>query len=957
VRRVADAMAPLRGAVLKPLVARVRGDRVYQHVRTFRRYLDLSRAAQEAETFARLKALLQHARDTVPYHAKRMADAGFDPARMRSVADLAALEPLPRAEVQARARDLISTQFDPARLVVHRSGGTTSAPVPFFQTRECIELKNAAAIALRARMGWRRGHRAAYLWGAARDGPDLRQDPLRRAKDFLLGRIVEGAIFLPAGDLSDARLDRHLDELRRFRPAVLQGYPSATDLLARRAAERGIPLHVPLVVLTAEPVLPAQRERIAASFDSDVVTFYGARECGWIASECPEDHRLHVNTAGVHVEALDDGRLLVTDLLNLAMPLLRYEIGDRGALDPEPCPCGDPRPVLARLEGREVDVFLLPSGRRVPGVLADVRGLGFESYGVLDAQFVQETFTRLDVRYVPGPSFCPDDLAAFRAAITHLFFGELEIVLHREERILPGPNGKVRHCQSKVTEAALAETRRGAAAGSGGDAASAADAPPQGAAPPPREAPSARVERPGRRRSRQRHRVPHEDGLEPLYSNVVKPLVATIRGDRGPARKRVLAGVLALPRVPMRARRLRELRALLVHAHATVPWYREQMDAVAFDPAAFASLDDLRRLPRLTRQALAAAPDRLVSSAYAHVPLVEARTGGSTSAPVPFRQTRRAVAWKDAASYVLKRRMGWRLGHRSAFLWGAAQDGPPEDLDWAHRAKAAAVRRLVDRSLWLPAGELSDARLDEHADRLQRFRPHVLQAYPSAADLLARRLLATGRRLRIPLALLTAEPVLPEQRERVRAAMGCEVYTFYGARECGWIAAECGEHRLHVNTACVLLERDDDGSLLVTDLVNRAMPLIRYEIGDRGTLDSVPCPCGDPRPVLGAVDGRLNDVFTLPSGRRVPGVVADLRAYRVGLGVLDAQLVQPELAVLDVNWVASPQYRPGDEQVMAERLRRMFFDELDVRLHRVDRLAPSANGKVRYCISRVECGP
>ncbi len=156
------------------------------------------------------------------------------------------------------------------------------------------------------------------------------------------------------------------------------------------------------MVLTAEPTLPAQRERVGETLDAEVFTFYGARECGWIASECPEEHRLHVNTAGVHLEALDDGRLLVTDLLNPAMPLLRYEIGDRGALDLEPCPCGDERPVLARLEGREVDVFLLPSGRRVPGVLADVRGLGFESYGVLEAQFVQETLTRLDVRYVPG---------------------------------------------------------------------------------------------------------------------------------------------------------------------------------------------------------------------------------------------------------------------------------------------------------------------------------------------------------------------------------------------------------------------------------------------------------------------------------------------------------------------------------------------------------------------------
>lgn len=938
-RRVADAMAPLRGAVMKPLVARLRGDRTHDHLRAWRRFLRLPAEAQRREAFTRLRALLVHARDTVPFHARRMAEAGFDPLRMTGPEDLAKLPPLRRVEIQERSRELLSTRFDPARLVVHRSGGTTSEPVPFFQTVDAVAQKNAAAMALRETMGWRRGYRTAFLWGAAADGPDLRQDALRRAKDFVLGRFCEGAIFLPAGDLSDARLDDHLERLRRFRPAVLQGYPSATDLLCRRAAERGVPLRVPIVVLTAEPTLPTQRARIAATLGADVYTFYGARECGWIASECEGAHRMHVNAGGVHLEALPDGRLVVTDLVNLAMPLLRYEIGDRGVLDPEPCPCGDPRPVLARLEGREVDVFLLPSGRRVPGVLADVRGVGFDSYGVLEAQFVQEQIDRLDVTYVPGPGFGPARAEEFRRHVDELFFGELDVVLHPVERILPGPNGKVRHCLSKVTEAALA---------SGGAV---------------RVRPRARVARPEPEPDapppvlRRRRRAPRsDDAVEPLYSNVVKPVLASLRGDRGPVRKRSAREVLSLPRAAMRARRLEMLRRLLVHAHATVPHYRERFDAVGFRPEALRDLDGLRALPRLTRAELAGAGERLLSSAFAGVPLVEARTGGTTSASVPFRQTRGAVSWKDACAYVLKKRMGWRLGHRSAFLWGATQDGPPLDLDWAHRTKDAFVRRFVDRSLWLPAGELSDAVLDAHADRLARFRPHVLQAYPSAADLLARRLLATGRRLDVPVALLTAEPVLPEQRERVRAAFGADVYTFYGARECGWIAAECPEHRLHVNTACVVLERDEDGSLLVTDLVNRAMPLIRYEIGDRGTLDPVPCPCGDPRPVLGAVEGRLNDVFTLPSGRRVPGVVADLRAYRVGLGILEAQLVQTEPAVLEVNWVAAPQYRPGDEGEMRARLERVFFHELDVRLNRVERLRPSPNGKVRYCISRVAGG-
>jgi phenylacetate-CoA ligase len=941
VRRVADAMEPLRGGVLKPLLARLRGDRAFSHVGAFRRFLSLPADVQRRQAFERLRALLVHARETVPFHARRMAEAGFDPAAMTSAEDLAALRPLSRVEIQERAKELISGRYDPERLVVHRSGGTTSEPVPFFQSHESVALKNGAAMALRERMGWRVGYRTAFLWGATADGPARNLDALRRAKDFVLERLVSGSIFLAANDLSDARLDEYVESLRRFRPIVLQGYPSATDLLARRVAERGLALRVPLVVLTAEPTLDAQRARITAALGSDVLTFYGARECGWIAAECDTARRLHVNTAGVHLESLPDGRLVVTDLLNPAMPLIRYEIGDRGTLDRDPCPCGDPRPVLARLEGREVDVFVLPSGRRVPGVLADVRGLGWDGHGILDAQFVQERIDRLDVRWVAAPGLAPGDAESFRRHISSLFFEELDVVLHREDRIDPGPNGKVRRCLSMVTQA---EVAAGASATRTQARARAIELGTTG-----RPAP--------RRLARRRRPAAPRDGVEPLYSVIVKPLAARARGDRAPLKTSSLAALLALPPAAMRRRQLAALRAIVTHAHATVPWYRERMDAAGFVPSELRSLDDLRRLPRLARTDLAGSAARLLSSTFTDAPLVEARTGGTTSAAVPFRQTREAVAWKDAAALVMKGRMGWKPGHRSAALWGAAQDGPPEAPDWARRLKNDVVRQVIDRSLWLPAGDLSDARLDEYAARLAQFAPHALQAYPSAADLLARRLISQGRRLSIPVVLLTAEPVLPEQRERIAEALAADVYTFYGARECGWIAAECGEHRLHVNTACVHLERDDDGSLLVTDLVNRAMPLLRYEIGDRGTLDPLPCPCGDARPVLAAVEGRLNDVFTLPSGRRVPGVVADLRAYRIGLGILEAQLVQDEPTTLDVNWVAGPQYRPGDEATMSERLNRMFFHELDVRLHRVERLVAAPNGKVRYCVSRVGTSP
>ena len=449
---------------------------------------------------------------------------------------------------------------------------------------------------------------------------------------------------------------------------------------------------------------------------------------------------------------------------------------------------------------------------------------------------------------------------------------------------------------------------------------------------------------------------PPTDLYAPICRTLAQPLWFALRGDRSRGLARDVERTLALPGEAMERDRVARLRALLVHARDTVPFWRERMRAAGMDPEATTRPEDLRLLPALTRADVTGSPKDLLSSAFPIEDLVEVRTGGTTSAPVPFLQTRAHVAEKDAAAIALKRRMGWDLGVRHAALWGAAQDAPPLGRDVLRRTKHRFVERFVTRSLYLPAGDLSEAHLDAYAERLRRFRPAALQAYPSAADLLARRLLARGDRLTVPIVLLTAEPVFDDQRARVADALGAEVFSFYGARECGWIASECvGAHRLHVNTAGVHVEAEADGRLLVTDLVNFAMPLLRYEIGDRGAMDGSPCPCGDPRPVIARLEGRQNDVFTLPSGRRVPGVAFD-RMLRWGLGIVEWQLVQEDPAAVRVRYVPAASFVEADLATLRGRLDAQFSGEVRLDFERVARIEPEANGKVRACIVRIAEG-
>ncbi len=446
---------PTRGAarffsrIVIPMLDRWRGSHARKYVPEYEARYRLAADELAARQLEDLRALLVHAYASSPFHRRRMDEAGFDAGAVTSIDDLGALPALTKAQVIEHADDIASSAIGTTKLVRATSGGTTGEPVPFFQTQDTIDRKNAQTMALQRLMGWFDGSRSVYLWGALGDlATDL--EGWRRVKSDLIDWHVERCIGLPGQSLDAETLDRYVNTLRKFRPHVLQGYPSSTDLLARRLVERNASLHIPLVVLTAEPAYDDQRERIGAALNANVLTFYGARELGWIASECAAEHVLHLNTAGSVVETTDDGRLLVTDLLNDAFPMIRFEIGDRGALGDTPCRCGDPRPVLARLEGRESDCFVLPSGRIVPGVSMDVRGIQQDAMGILDVQLVQSDPRTLDVNWVPATNFEPRHLDAYLDLLRRFFDGELEIRAHRVDEIAPEPNGKVRYMISRV---------------------------------------------------------------------------------------------------------------------------------------------------------------------------------------------------------------------------------------------------------------------------------------------------------------------------------------------------------------------------------------------------------------------------------------------------------------------------------------------------------------------------
>jgi len=299
---------------------------------------------------------------------------------------------------------------------------------------------------------------------------------------------------------------------------------------------------------------------------------------------------------------------------------------------------------------------------------------------------------------------------------------------------------------------------------------------------------------------------------------------------------------------------------------------------------------------------------------------------------------------------------GVGAGARQASIWGADRDVPPGESvhDW---------RRRLLGLCQLNAFRLDEARCRDFAEILERFQPRVIYGYATALARFAAHLRDEGRRLAIgPTAIRsTAEVLLPEHRALVEDQLHGPVYDYYGSREVGPIAGEsparCGLHVFSDMTYVEVVRVDgkpcspgEVGDLIVTNLHEFAMPLVRYRIGDRAALlpDDPADPLGFPR--LSPVQGRVGDFVRAPDGREVHGEFFAHLFYGVR-GVVRFQVRQPARDRLLVLVQTSGLVDPAD----FERIRRASAEQLGlagdaVALECVERIEPGPSGKHRFVL-------
>lgn len=436
---------------------RLRQPRTFTFLNAVRAAESLSSEGVKAAQYQRLEELLRHAARTVPYYARIMAQAGYDPSKTFDPERFRRIPLLDKATITANNADLQSNEPGEGRYA-NTSGGSTGQPVRLIQDRDYHHEAVAVTYYFYELMGVHYQDPAVILWGSERDILERSIGTKAKIVNYTTARL-----FLNAFRMTEEQMVEYVEQINAFRPVYILAYVQSVFELARFIKRKGLSVHSPKAIMTSAGTLyDGMRQTIEEVFGCRVSNRYGSREVGDMASECSEHNGLHISSLSHYIEVLDElgnpvrpgemGEVVVTLLLNRSMPLIRYRIGDMAVSAAAPCACGRGYPLLEKVVGRTVDVFVTPRGDLIDGEYF-THLFYFKEY-LRRFQVIQDAVD--SVRVLIEPSGMGAELA-FEADIPQLE-RDMRVVLGPDVRVefrvvpelLPSPSGKFRFTISNV---------------------------------------------------------------------------------------------------------------------------------------------------------------------------------------------------------------------------------------------------------------------------------------------------------------------------------------------------------------------------------------------------------------------------------------------------------------------------------------------------------------------------
>jgi phenylacetate-CoA ligase len=399
--------------------------------------------------YGQLAALLRHARATVPFYRKRLAESGLTDEQALTPEGWLRIPLLTRQDIRQHQDDLTTTQLPSGHGPTHRNktSGSTGQILEVLGT--AVDTLMWQGLTLRDHRWHERDYSGRLV--SIRSGR-YEQDPLK-VSDFPSWGLKGPLLLYPTGPMTVfyhlMPIPRQAELLEARSPNYLVIYPSNARALCQYASRRQVHLPDLRAVLTyGEPVSADVRAACRDTWGVPVQDIYCCEELGYIATQCPLYEHYHVLSETIWVEVLNEhgrpcapgqlGRVVLTPLHSFAMPLIRYAIGDYAEVG-GPCPCGRGLPVLQRIPGRERNRVVLPDGRHT---WPDMSALWAAIRDVEQIQLIQRSPHHAEARYVREQPLSPVEKHASGERIHQALGHPFRLTFTRQDTIARQPNGK-----------------------------------------------------------------------------------------------------------------------------------------------------------------------------------------------------------------------------------------------------------------------------------------------------------------------------------------------------------------------------------------------------------------------------------------------------------------------------------------------------------------------------------
>ena len=429
--------------LLLPIVERKYGMSVRKHLHELEETQWWSLDKLQELQDERLHRLIKHVYEKVPYYRSIFQERGLTPKDIQFAYDLPKLPILTKKHIRNNTQKLLASDFQHRKPKQNVTSGSTAERLEFYIDWESWSMSWACTY-----LGWRI---AGYKFG----------DKMASFADFYLygenmafrervRLLLERTLALSVMSMDDDVLGKYSILIAKHQPRFIRGYPSGLYILAQYLRKNNLaPVEPKAVFTTAEALIPKQRQLIEEVFKCRVFDGYGCGDGGGSAIECSEHNGHHIPVQRVVTEFVDDagqtvptgrsGKIVLTDLFNYSMPFIRYEVGDRGTLSDQTCPCGRGMPLIKSLDGRISDIIRFRDGTTLSGLALTTI---LEHLPIRQYQIVQLDMDNLLIRIVRDKTYTEEASNHIFQAMEHHLGRQVDVKLEHVEEIPPGKTGK-----------------------------------------------------------------------------------------------------------------------------------------------------------------------------------------------------------------------------------------------------------------------------------------------------------------------------------------------------------------------------------------------------------------------------------------------------------------------------------------------------------------------------------